>query len=341
MAPLPRLTTGRFLSGTLLFLVLFLAGGVPRAHAQIADGIAAIVNSEVIPFSEVQKRVEDTERVLHDTYQGQELVDRIKEARLNALRALIERELIIQDFDKQGFFIPESIIDDRLKDTIQTQYEGDRTAFIRTIQANGLSVEQYKKELHNQVVVQVMRMRNVQDNIIVSPYKIEQYYQDNVQQFTQEAQDKVSVIYLRKSLFPETRKDADGKDVPYDPAQKMAEEILFKLDGGAGFADLAKAYSEGPKRSEGGDLGWVKRGDLRPEISEAVFKLNPGETSRIIPSGDGYYIVRVEDTKHSAIQPMGEVRGQIEQLLVQEDRQRLQQQWLDGLRAKAFIKTSF
>ncbi len=129
--------------------------------------------------------------------------------------------------------------------------------------------------------------------------------------------------------------------MPYDPAQKMAEEILFKLDGGAGFADLAKAYSEGPKRSEGGDLGWVKRGDLRPEISEAVFKLNPGETSRIIPSGDGYYIVRVEDTKHSAIQPMGEVRGQIEQLLVQEDRQRLQQQWLDGLRAKAFIKTSF
>src|ERR1700761_4305892 len=101
MAPLPRLTLGRTRSGATLgaafFLVLLLTGG--PVHAQIADGIAAIVNSEVIPFSEVQKRVEDTERVLRDTYQGQDLVDRVKEARLNALRALIERELIIQDFD--------------------------------------------------------------------------------------------------------------------------------------------------------------------------------------------------------------------------------------------------
>jgi parvulin-like peptidyl-prolyl isomerase len=328
------------LLGTVLSLALFLAGG-RSAHAQIADGIAAVVNTEVIPFSEVQKHVEDTERVLRDTYQGQDLIDRIKEARLNALRALIERELIIQDFNKQGFFIPENIIEDRLKDTIQTQYEGDRTAFIRTIQANGLSLENYKKELRNQVIVQVMRMHNVQDNVIISPYKIEQYYQENVQQFTLEAQDQVSIIYLRKSLFPETRKDATGNDVSVDPQRKEAEEILFKLDSGANFAELAKSYSEGPKRTEGGNMGWVKRGDLRTEISDAVFKLHPGETSRIISSDDGYYIVRIENSKRAAIQPMSDVRAQIEQLLVQEDRQRLQQQWLDSLRAKAFIKTSF
>ncbi len=75
MAPFPRLTTGRVL-GTAFFLAFVLTGGPVRA--QIADGIAAIVNSEVIPFSEVQKRVEDTERVLRDTYQGQDLVDRVK-----------------------------------------------------------------------------------------------------------------------------------------------------------------------------------------------------------------------------------------------------------------------
>ena len=91
MAPFPRLTLGhpRFrLLATVLFLVFFLAGE-RSAHAQIADGIAAVVNTEVIPFSEVQKHVEDTERVLRDTYQGKDLIDRIKEARLNALRALI------------------------------------------------------------------------------------------------------------------------------------------------------------------------------------------------------------------------------------------------------------
>ena len=338
MAPFPRLI---FLSLVSILVPGLLATWDLQLHAQVADGVAAVVNDEVIPFSEVQKHVDDTERVLRDTYEGQELVDRIKEARLNALRALIERELIIQDFKKQGYFIPESIIDDRLHDTIQTQYEGDRTAFIRTIQANGMSLEQYKTELRNQTIVQAMRMKNVTENIIVSPYKIEQYYQDNSPQFTEEEEGKISLIFLKKSSELETGKDANGKDVTYDPAEKQAEELLFKLDTGANFAEIATSYSEGPKRADGGDLGWLKKGDLRPELSAAVFALKPGETSRVITADDGYYIVRLEDYKRARVVPIAEVRDKIEQTLVQEDRQRLQQQWLDKLRAKAFIKTEF
>ncbi|MDE1170503.1 MAG: peptidylprolyl isomerase [Verrucomicrobium sp.] len=328
MAPFHRLA-----SGLLLFLVA--AGTVRAAH--IADGIAAVVNDKVIPYSEVTKRVEDTERILRETYNGPELVSRIKEARLNALRALIERELIIQDFKKQGYFIPDTIIEDRLHNTIQTQYEGDRTAFIRTIQAQGLSLDQFKDELRNSVIVQAMRSKNVSENVVISPYKVEQYYQDNAAQFTQEGQVRLGIIYLRKSLFP--KKDASGQEV--DPTAEIAKELLFKLDTGANFADLARSYSEGPKRQEGGDIGWVKRGDLRAEISDVAFDLQPGQTSRVITSSDGYYIVRVEDRKRPQVQPMSEVRAQIEQALVEEDRQRLQLEWLDRLRAKAFIKTAF
>lgn len=328
MAPFHRLA-----SGLLLFLVA--AGTVRAAH--IADGIAAVVNDKVIPYSEVTKRVEDTERILRETYNGPELVSRIKEARLNALRALIERELIIQDFKKQGYFIPDTIIEDRLHNTIQTQHEGDRTAFIRTIQAQGLSLDQFKDELRNSVIVQAMRSKNVSENVVISPYKVEQYYQDNAAQFTQEGQVRLGIIYLRKSLFP--KKDASGQEV--DPTAEIAKELLFKLDTGANFADLARSYSEGPKRQEGGDIGWVKRGDLRAEISDVAFDLQPGQTSRVITSSDGYYIVRVEDRKRPQVQPMSEVRAQIEQALVEEDRQRLQLEWLDRLRAKAFIKTAF
>ncbi len=309
---------------------LFLSAAAPL-HAQVANGIAAIVNDSVIPFSEVQKQVEDTERSLRDTYDGPVLVEKIKEARLNTLRALIERELIIQDAKTQGLFIPDSYIEARLKSMIQNQYEGDRTAFIRTIQSNGMSLSEVKKGFRDNAAIGYMRRHNIPDNIVVSPYRVEQYYQDNISQFTEEDQAKVGIIFLRRAQDP--THDAQ--------VQKMAEEILFKLDSGSDFAEIARSYSEGPRRADGGDLGWVKRGDLRAELAKVAFSLQPGQMSRIVPSDDGFYIVRVDDTKRARVSSMGEVRAAIERTLLQEERQRLQQKWIDGLRAKAFIKTNF
>ena len=305
---------------------------------QIVDGVAAIVNDKVITFSEVKKEVDPTEKLLRDSYKGQELVDKVKEARLNTLRALIERQLIIQDFAKQGFFIPENIIEDRMRVVIARQFDNDRTAFIKTLLANGISLENYKQELREQTIVAAMRQKNVSSAVIVSPYKIEQYYQDNLRQFMTEDQIKLKLIYMKKPLFKEARTNKKGQKEEYDPSMAVMQEILYKLDTGSSFAELAKMYSEGPKREQGGDLGWITRENLRRDLAKVAFALRPGQTSRIVDTDDGYYIMEVDDIKRMTVQPIQEVRTQIEQTVQQEERQRLQQEWLDGLRAKAFIK---
>ncbi len=82
----------------------------------------------------------------------------------------------------------------------------------------------------------------------------------------------------------------------------------------------------------------MTRDTLRPEVRDDAFKLKPGQNSRILMTDDGYYILRVEDVRHSSVQPMADVRAQIEKTLIQEERQRLQQEWIDSLRSKAFIK---
>ncbi len=318
--------------------MLLLLAGAARLDAQIVDGIAAIVNDKVITFSEVKKRVDPTERLLKESYTGQELVDKVKEARLKALNAEIERQLIIQDFFKAGYFVPENIVEDRMKDVISSQFDGDRSAFIKTLLANGISLENYRKELREQIVVQYMRQKNVSGAVIVSPYRIEQYYQENVRQFVQEAQIQLRLIYLRRSVFKEKRTNANGQTEEYDPQEEVMKEILYKLDTGSSFAEMARTYSEGPKREDGGDFGWVTQETLRPEIRDAAFKLKPGQHSRILTTDDGYYILRVEDVKRSSVQSMSDVRAQIEKTLIQEERQRLQQEWIDSLRSKAFIK---
>jgi len=152
----------------------------------------------------------------------------------------------------------------------------------------------------------------------------------------------VATIVLRKALFPSQKMGPDGKQITYDPQEEIAKEILYKLDTGSDFAELAKAYSEAGNKDDGGELGWVTkdgktaiRADLWPEID----KLEPGQHTDVIATDDGfYYIVQVEDRRKSAMTPLEDVRAQIEKTVINQESQVRQQQWLDTLRAKAFVK---
>jgi peptidyl-prolyl cis-trans isomerase SurA len=318
-------------------IVLF----APAARAQLlADGIAAVV--KVITYVQINQQVAETEKLLRQNLQGEDLFQRLKEAKLNVLRALIERELIIQDFKKAGGFIPDTYTNERINDIIRDQYGGDRVAFIKTLYERGVTMQKYRDEIQDNAIVSFMRNKNVVQTVLVSPYQIDQYYQQNLRLFQQDEQIKVSTIVLRKALFPSQRTGKDGKQESYDPQEEIAQEIIYKLDTGADFADLAKAYSEGSNRDEGGALGWVTQNGklaIRSDLWPYLAKLQPGQHTEVIATSDGfYYILMVEDRKKATVAPMEDVRSQIEQTVINEQSQLRQQEWLDSLRAKAFIK---
>ncbi|MEJ0000531.1 MAG: peptidyl-prolyl cis-trans isomerase [Verrucomicrobiota bacterium] len=315
----------------------------PTARAQgLADGIAAVVNDKVITYVEINQQVAETERLLRQNLQGEELFQRLKEAKLNVLRALIERQLIIQDFKTQGGFIPDTYTNERMNDIIRDQYGGDRVAFVKTLYERGVTMQKFKDDIQDNAIVGYMRNKNVMQTVLVSPYQIETYYQENLRLFQQDEQIKVSTIVLRKSLFPSQKAGTDGKMVSYDPQEEIAEEILYKLDTGTEFADLAKSYSEAGNKDQGGELGWVTQNGktaIRSDLWAPISKLQPGQHTDVVPTADGYfYIVQVEDRKKAAMTPLEEVRAQIEKTIINEQSQVREQQWLDTLRAKAFIK---
>jgi parvulin-like peptidyl-prolyl isomerase len=335
-----------FQLGAIARVIAFLAitfFAVPVAHAQmLADGIAAVVNDKVITYVQINEQVAEQEKLLRQNFQGDELFQRVKEAKLNVLRALIERELIIQDFKTQGGFLPETYTNERINDVIRNEYGGDRVAFIKTLYDRGVTMQKYKDEINNNAIIGYERNKNVVQTVLVSPYQIEQYYQQNLRLFQQDEQVKVSTIVLRKSLFPSQKTDKDGHQVTYDPQEEIAKEILYKLDTGADFADLARSYSEAGNKDDGGELGWVTQNGktaIRADLWEPISKLQPGQHTDVIATADGfYYIIQVEDRKKSSMAPLEDVRAQIEQTVISEESQVRQQQWLDSLRAKAFIK---
>jgi parvulin-like peptidyl-prolyl isomerase len=325
-----------------MWAALFLCTA-PAARAQyVADGIAAVVNDKIITYVQINEQVEDTIRLLRQNLQGEELFQHVQEAKLNVLKSLIDRELIIQDFKTQGGFIPDTFTNERINDIIRDQYGGDRVAFVKTLYERGVTMQKYREEIQDNAIVGYMRNKNVVQTVLVSPYQIEEYYQQNLRLFQQDEQIKVAAIIMHKSLFPSQKTGPDGKVITYDPQEEIANELLYKIDTGSDFGELAKSYSEEGNKDDGGELGWVTqngktaiRSDLWPEI----VKLQPGQHTDVIATSDGYYyIVLVEDRKKSAMTPIEDVRGQIEKTIVNEQSQIRQQAWLDSLRAKAFVK---
>jgi peptidyl-prolyl cis-trans isomerase SurA len=299
------------------------------ADAEVIDGIAAVVNSDIITYSQVRTLVAPREKLLRTQYTGEELVKQIKEARQLALKDLIDRQLIIQAFKKESYQIPDHYVDQRMHEIIDESFGGDRNTFIKTLEAQNYTLGEFKKMETERMIVQAMRSKNVKRDMIASPAKIEEYYKVHRDQFTAKEQ-----IKLRMIMIPAHASDGNAA------AQKaMAEEILGKLANGAEFDRMAQIYSEDSSRDLGGDWGWIERKTLAPPLEKVAFNLPVGRISSIVEFSGNFYLLKVEEKKGGTTQSIAQVRDQIEKKLLQTEAQNLQERWLASLRSKAYIRT--
>ncbi len=303
-------------------------------QAEVIDGIAAIVNNDVITISQVRELIGARERSLRELYTGADLAEKVKEMRLAALKDLIDRQLILQEFRKmseKGASIPDYVIEDRVQQIIREEFGGDRSAFVRTLQAQGFTVTRFKEIERDKIIVQAMRQAKVNDNFVISPTQIQAYYNKNKAAYSLPEQIKLRMIVLR---------DAGGEVVPGTGSkEQIADEIRQKLVSGAEFDRMAQMYSDDEStRDAGGDWGWIERGTLNEQLTSVAFSLRPGQVSPVVRIGDSFYIMLVEARKNASIKPITDVREEIERNLIQQERMRAQQRWLDTLRQKAYIK---
>jgi len=296
---------------------------------RIIDGIAAIVNGDIITYSQVRGISLARERLLRQQYRGEELDKHIQETRKAALKDLIDRQLIVQAFHKEKFELPEHFVDERINDIIRDDFGGDRGTFIKTLQAQNYSLSEFKKLEMEKIIVAAMRSKNVKQVTTVSPTKVMDYYKQHRSEFTAKEQVKLRLIMIPTHA-------AQGNA----PAQKaIAEEILGKLADGAPFDRMAQMYSEDASRDSGGDWGWIDRKTLAPQLEKVAFALPAGRVSHVIELGPNYYILKVEEKRGGSTPSFAKLRPDIEKKLIQEEQQRQQELWLAGLRQKAYIRT--
>jgi peptidyl-prolyl cis-trans isomerase SurA len=314
---------------SLFVAIVFLTPGIRAADPQVIDGVAAVVNADVITFSQVEELSGPQERTLREQYTGVDLIDKIKEARLSALNDLINRQLIVQEFKKKEYTMPEYVVDDQVQNIIKEEFGGDRQAFLRTLNAQGYTLAKFRQMQRDKVIVGAMRQNNVKGNFEATPQEVQAYYEANKQDFVTPEQLKLRMIVL----------NADPLDTnSADSMSKTADEIRDKIKAGADFATMAKTYSMDGTAASGGDWGYVDRKTLNQQLTDVAFALSPGQVSQVVRIGDSFYILYCESKKDSGISPLTEVQSGIEKKLEQAQRQKATQRWIDGLREKAYIK---
>jgi peptidyl-prolyl cis-trans isomerase SurA len=295
---------------------------------QVVDGIAAIVNGDVITYSQVRQLSAPRERLLRSQLTGQELENKVKEARQLALKDLIDRRLVIQAFKKESYEIPDHIVDQRVHDIIRESFGGDRNTFIKTLEAQNYSLGEFKEKEMERIIVQAMRSHNVKAKYIISPTKIEDFYRKHRDLFTTKEEIKLRMIMI-----------SGQKDTGNAQAQKaLAEEVLGRLASGAEFEQTAQLYSEDSTKENGGDWGWIQRNTLAAPLEKFAFNMPVSRISSLIDYAGNYYILKVEDKRGGTTKSLAEARGDIEKKLIQDEAQQIQERWIASLREKAYIR---
>lgn len=149
--------------------------------------------------------------------------------------------------------------------------------------------------------------QNYQKLVQVTTQEIENYYQNNLEKFTQPRRLKVRHILI-KTDFKDP--EVSAKD------RQKAETIREEAQKGQNFGELAKKYSDDPgTKNQGGDLGYISRGQVIPEFETAVFSLKAGEISKVIQTPYGYHIAKVDEIQEQKVEPLEKVKENIQTML--------------------------
>jgi peptidyl-prolyl cis-trans isomerase D len=146
----------------------------------------------------------------------------------------------------------------------------------------------------------------LQPQVAVTDRDLEIYYQDHREEFRQEEEACASHVLVK------VKAGDTGEGHPDEEAKRVAQGLLDQVKAGADFAELARKSSEDQgSAGNGGDLGCFPPGRMVPEFDDAVFALEPGQTSELVKSSFGYHVIRLASKRESTVLPLAQVKERI------------------------------
>lgn len=299
--------------------VLTVSIGLPTVtSAHLEDRIVAIVNSDLIMLSDVNREFQLERERLSREHQGTDLPQRLKTAEYMALTKLIERKLQLQEAKAKKV----EVSDQEVKlafEQMNRQATTPNTADTFTL-----------GNIREQLILMRVVDQHIRGNITVGESESKRYYQEHHDQFAFADEYQLSQILIQPRASEGTAE-----------ALTKARRAMDELKKGEKFSDVAMQYSDGPNAMQGGRLGLVRQGELLPVLERAVARLVTGGISDIIESPEGVHILRLDERMPKHFRPYEAVRLEIQDLLYKQKSEAMYQSWLNDLKNKAYIEIKF
>lgn len=184
------------------------------------------------------------------------------------LNTLIDNKIIELEAKKEDITVSDDAIKAEYDELVESY--GGKDALQETLDANGLT----KASVQDNIRMYLLTKNVIANSIDISDEELKQYFEENKADYGQQEQVAASHIFLED--------------------EETAKEVEAKLKAGEDFAELAKTYSIDTDTSEdGGDLGYISRGQMDEQFEEAAFALGKDEVSGVVQSVEGYHIIKV------------------------------------------------
>lgn len=286
--------------------------------------IAAMVNGEGILEAEVQMTVENLVR--QKLYHGP-TNEKLEQLRKPAINSVIERELLYQEAKRLGQSIKKSEIQEvfnKYKESFKEEKD-----FYNALRNQGLTEEGYKKIIEKELLSRKFLKQEVEEKINLSEGYLEDYYNKNKGKFL-----IPSKMRLREILISISSEATEEEGIE---RKKKAQELFDRLRAGEDFSELAYNYSEDAYRVKGGDLGFVHKGRLLPELDNAAMKLEVGEMSGLIETASGFHIIKLEEKMPEKQLSFSEAKDSLKKELETKKRKEFKETLINRLKENAKI----
>lgn len=300
-------------------------------RAEVVDKIIAVVNDEIITLYEFNAAFEPVQKNIEASYKGKDKEAVTKQAKEAFFQRMIDNILLEQEAKKTG--ISATVKDTDVMSWLQDMVARQRITmddFTKQLAKEGISLESVKKDIRSQIVRMRLFRREVKDKIIVTDDEIGEYYNKHREEY--EGKESVRMKQILLSLPPNADKNTRMK------FKNEALRLRGLIMNGEPFDLLAAKYSQGPAAAMGGDIGFIEKGTIIPEVEAVAFSLPVNQVSEVIESSLGFHIIKVVDKKGAGLKPLATVREEVKSKIEDEKLDKKMEEWISSVRARSHIE---
>lgn len=304
---------------------VFCALGYAKSSEDSLDQIVAVVNEDVITKSELNHAL----ALIKAQMAGQNVTapaDAVLQKQV--LEQLINKKVQLQLAKQVGINVSDTDIDEAVS-RVASHNNMTLDDLYQRISSEGLSRDDYRTEMREQLTMQKLQQQDVVNHITISKDEVEAFMHSRAWQ-----NNDTKEYHLEDILIPLS--DTPSSD-EITKARKHAVDVIAKLNKGQSFSSVAMSESGDKHALQGGDLGWRKLPEIPSAFASLVVGMHPKEVSEPIQTPNGFHIIRLAEER-SADKQTTPNRKQIEDLLLQRKFEEAVQNWVSKIRSQAFIE---